>query len=297
MVVPTTRASSSLPWSWGKNDDLGLHAQVLGDGALERRGDRRGVGFLAGEDHVAALNVGRHLGVAQPQHNLTQVGHGDPVAAADIDPAQQGDMGRHAVILPSAPTGWHRDGTDRSLTWHHSWCQSGAMNLELYVENLNRQLAVAAEAGGDEARALAERLVAPLEAAIRLTLQDALAAAVEEITTELAPGSVELRLRGRDPEFVVTPPPADPSADDLAEDPDDRPPAFPEGDEGTMSRINLRMPDHLKARIEQAAASEGLSVNAWLVRAAAAALERTGPSRRPERRASQGAQRYTGWAR
>ncbi len=83
------------------------------------------------------------------------------------------------------------------------------MNLELYVENLNRQLAVAAEAGGDEARALAERLVAPLQAAIRLTLQDALAAAVEEITTELAPGSVQLRLRGRDPEFVVTPPPAE----------------------------------------------------------------------------------------
>jgi uncharacterized protein (DUF1778 family) len=64
-----------------------------------------------------------------------------------------------------------------------------------------------------------------------------------------------------------------------------------------MSRINLRMPDHLKARIEQAAASEGLSVNAWLVRAAATALERTGPSRRHERRASKGAQRYTGWAR
>ena len=108
---------------------------------------------------------------------------------------------------------------------------------------------------------------------------------------------VELRLRGRDPEFVVTPPPADSSADDLAEDPDDRPPAFPEGDEGTMSRINLRMPDHLKARIEQAAASEGLSVNAWLVRAAAAALERNGPPRRREPRASKGAQRYTGWAR
>jgi hypothetical protein len=171
------------------------------------------------------------------------------------------------------------------------------MNLDLYMENLNRQLGVAAEAGGEEARALVERLIAPLEAAIRLTLQDALAAAAEEITTELAPGSVQLRLRGRDPEFVVTPPPADPSADDLAEDRDDRPSAFPEGDEGTMSRINLRMPDHLKARIEQAAASEGLSVNAWLVRAAAAALERTGSSRRPERRASQGAQRYTGWAR
>src|SRR5512132_2738353 len=170
------------------------------------------------------------------------------------------------------------------------------MNLELYVENLHRQLVVAAEAGGEEARALAERLAAPLEAAIRLTLQDALAAAAEEITTELAPGSVELRLRGRDPEFVVTPPPADPSAEDLADGADDRTPAVPEG-EGTVSRINLRLPDHLKARIEQAAGSEGLSVNAWLVRAAAAALERDGPPRRPERRASQGAQRYTGWAR
>ena len=162
------------------------------------------------------------------------------------------------------------------------------MNLELYVENINRQLAVAAEAGGDEARALAERLVAPLEAAIRLTLQDALAAAAEEITTELAPGSVELRLRGRDPEFVVTPPPADPSADDRTRTPTTGLQPVPEGDEGAMSRINLRMPDHLKTRIEQAAASEGLSVNAWLVRAAAAALERTGPARRRERRASPG---------
>jgi len=170
------------------------------------------------------------------------------------------------------------------------------MNLELYVENLHRQLVVAAEAGGDEARALAERLVAPLEAAIRLTLQDALAAAAAEITTELAPGSVELRLRGRDPEFVVTPPPADPSGEDVAEGAGDRPPVVPEGDEGTVARINLRLPDHLKARIEQAAGSEGLSVNAWLVRAAAAALERTGPRRR-EPRASKGAQRYTGWAR
>ena len=168
------------------------------------------------------------------------------------------------------------------------------MNLDLYVENLTRQLAVAAEAGGDEARAL-ERLVAPLESAIRLTLQDALAAAAEEITTELAPGSVELRLRGRDPEFVVTLPPADPSTDEGAAG--ERPPVVPEGDEGAMSRINLRMPDHLKARIEEAAGSEGQSVNAWLVRAAAAALERGGPSRRPERRPATGGQRYTGWAR
>jgi hypothetical protein len=86
--------------------DRGPHAQVLGDGALERRRDRRGIGLLAGEDHVAALDVGRYVGVAKTQHDLTQVGHGDSVAAADVDPAQQGDVGRHAGILPwTRPTG------------------------------------------------------------------------------------------------------------------------------------------------------------------------------------------------
>src|SRR6266567_8279516 len=89
------------------------------------------------------------------------------------------------------------------------------MDLRVYVDNIHRQLVVAAEAGGDDARALAERLVAPLDAAIRLALQDVLAAAAEEITCELAPGSVELRLRGRDPEFVVTPPPVEMSSDDV----------------------------------------------------------------------------------
>ncbi|NDZ86685.1 hypothetical protein G3I23_14135, partial [Streptomyces sp. SID10115] len=82
------------------------------------------------------------------------------------------------------------------------------MNLTQYVDQLRQELAVAAEAGGDEARALAERLTAPLESAARLTLLNALSAAADEITVDLAPGSVDVRLRGLDPEFVVTPPPA-----------------------------------------------------------------------------------------
>jgi hypothetical protein len=183
-----------------------------------------------------------------------------------------------------------------------SWRHTGAMDLRPYVERIHRQLAVAAEAGGEEARELAERLVAPLDAAVRLTLQDVLAAAAEEITTELAPSSVELRLRGRDPEFVVTLAPTGPSPSDAGHDADEQTPmaalsASAEGDEGVMSRINLRMPYHLKSRIEVAAGREGLSVNAWLVRAAAAALDRSDPDRRRERRAPQGAQTYTGWVR
>jgi hypothetical protein len=181
------------------------------------------------------------------------------------------------------------------------------MNLEPYIESLRHQLEVAAEAGGDDARALAKRLVAPLEAAVRLTVQDALAAAAEEITLELAPGSVELRLRGREPEFVVSLPPAERSEEDFMESADvlgsgrraaDLGRLLPAtGDEAAISRINLRLPDSLKSRVEQAASNEGLSVNAWLVRAAAAALERTDAARGPERRTPPGAQRYTGWAR
>ena len=83
------------------------------------------------------------------------------------------------------------------------WYHNGAMDLGAYVETVHHHLMVAAEASGDEARAVAERLTAAVDSTVRLALQDALVTAAEEITCELAPGSVELRLRGRDAEFVV----------------------------------------------------------------------------------------------
>ncbi len=176
------------------------------------------------------------------------------------------------------------------------------MELRSYVDTLRHELAVAAEAGGDDARALAERLSAPLESATRLVLLEALSAAADEITRDLAPGSVDLRLRGRDPSFVVTPPPdADSPAgsdDDLAgEDawtPTSTAPES-ESEDGGTSRINLRLPDSLKARIEEAAGQQRLSVNAWLVRAADAALTQGTRNRRPPAQGPRGGQRYTGW--
>jgi hypothetical protein len=174
------------------------------------------------------------------------------------------------------------------------------MELTPYIESIHRQLEASAEAGGEDVRVMVERLLPSLDASIRLALQDALAAAADEITVELAPGSVELRLRGPDPGFVVTPPPSpslEESGDQDAERAWSQAATTPEGEEGAISRINLRLPEHLKGRIERAAAEGGLSVNAWLVRAAAAAVERTDPPRGRERRSSYGAQRYTGWAR
>ena len=181
------------------------------------------------------------------------------------------------------------------------------MQIDTYIQSVRSQLELAAEAGGEDARDLARRLIAPLESAIRLSVQDALAAAAEEITLELAPGSVELRLRGREPEFVVSLPPAESGAEDVADDQAVPPTSWRargsgsgdgEDEDVALSRINLRLPDRLKARIEEAATDEGLSINAWLVRTAAAAVERRDPVHRRESRSTpHGAQRYTGWSR
>ena len=168
------------------------------------------------------------------------------------------------------------------------------MDLTPYSENLRRELVVAAEAGGEDARALAERLTTPLESAIRLMLLDALSAAADEITRELAPGSVELRLRAGEPDFVVMAAPADEPGESTTDPPV---PAPPEGDEGATARINLRLPEQLKTGIEQAASRERLSVNAWLVRAVAAALAPDDRDRRPRQRGGRIGQAYTGWVR
>jgi hypothetical protein len=177
------------------------------------------------------------------------------------------------------------------------------MELTQYVENLRRELTIAAGVGGEDARALADRLLSPLDASVRLTLLEALSAAAEEISAELAPGSVDVRLRGGAAEFAVTPPPAPAApaaAEDAVADADVRLP-LAEGDDAAMVRINLRLPTNLKALIEDAAAGGGLSVNAWIVRAAAAGLANEGrrgarPASGPRTNRVVG-ESYTGWAR
>ncbi len=171
------------------------------------------------------------------------------------------------------------------------------MNLDSYVERLRQELLVAAEAGGEDARALAERLVAPLDSATRLILLEALSAAADEITRDLAPGSVDVRLRGRSPSFVVTPPPPEAAFDGAADSRSTAPAVRTPGDEGLTSRINLRLPDSLKLRAEEAAEREGLSVNAWLVRAVAAALEPEDRDSQSSWSGTRGRQSYTGWVR
>lgn len=182
------------------------------------------------------------------------------------------------------------------------------MNLSFYVDGLRNQLLIAADAGGEEARLLADRLVAPLESAIRLVLLDALSDAASEITSDLAPGSVEVRLRGRDPEFVVQAPALDLAEavdfaaagappHDAERAPSGSPGQVGESEEGGTSRITLRLPEPLKLRIENAAGREGLSVNSWLVRTLAGVVEPATEGARGAKRSPSGGERFTGWVR
>ena len=137
------------------------------------------------------------------------------------------------------------------------------MDITPYVDSLRRDLIAAAEAGGDEARAAAERLTLALDPAMRLALMDALSQAAAEITSELPSGSVDVRLRGREPEFVVDVPtmplPPGPPEPPAPPDPDEL------DDDGAVARITLRIPESLKARAEEMAAKSGHSLNTWLV--------------------------------
>lgn len=162
------------------------------------------------------------------------------------------------------------------------------MDLGQYVNDLQRQLLESAENGTDDTRAVAERLVAGLDSAARLVLLDVLSAAAGEITRDLAPGSVDLRLRGREVEFVV----AQPSTES---DGDDEPAATVDLDDVSTSRTTLRLPDALKAKVDEAAVADGLSVNTWLVRAVAAALQPK--QRRAAQRTLRTGDSFAGWAR
>jgi hypothetical protein len=170
----------------------------------------------------------------------------------------------------------------------------GVMDLDRYVSELQTQLAAAAENGDSDTRAVAEQLNTALDAAARLMVLGVLSDAASEITREIAPGSVDVVLRGRDPHLVVTRPPASETDSAGPSTPEVGIPAEPLDDTVT-SRTTLRLPDRLKARVEQAAAEEGLSVNSWFVRAIAAALD-PNVRRTPLREARQG-DSFTGWAR
>jgi hypothetical protein len=160
------------------------------------------------------------------------------------------------------------------------------MELSPYIESVRAGVANASSLADEHTQQVAERLGTAIESSTRLALIQALSDAAGNISAEIAPSSVELRIVGQDPEFVVSiqtsqseptllMPEPEPAGEDAAE------PSLAESEDEPVARITLRLPQSVKARVDEMATSEGISTNAWLIRAVMDALsERSGP--RPE---------------
>ncbi len=144
------------------------------------------------------------------------------------------------------------------------------MEAARFVEALERDLAQVAGFGDETTAAAAERLAVALRSAVGIRLLEALTEAALEVSAQLPGGHVEVRLAGQDPALVFV---------EEAE----QPAAGPAADDDASARISLRLPESVKAAVEQAAARESLSVNSWIVRALARAIANP-PSRGPGRR-------------
>lgn len=162
-----------------------------------------------------------------------------------------------------------------------------SMDIKPFVDALRQDLMNAAEAGGEPARAAAERLTMALEPAVRLALMEAFSAAAAEITRDLGGPVVEVRLQGREPVFVVTGAALGAPIAETGED---------EGDDA-VARITLRLPETLKVRAEELAAQRGQSLNTWLVNAARAAAGGSAPIGPGAPGRNRSAKRIQGWAR
>ena len=182
------------------------------------------------------------------------------------------------------------------------------MDLSPYLETVRHGVTSAAALGDDGTRLVAERLGGAVEASTRLALMGALSDAAAQISAEIAPSSVELRISGVDPELVVAV--AVPSAEPtlllpphetpVGEQPDAE--DMTAGEEGEpVARISLRLPASVKARVDEQADTDKVSTNAWLLRAVLDALDhrQTSPTQTVPEAAGIPSRRGTvqGWVR
>ena len=156
------------------------------------------------------------------------------------------------------------------------------MDLTPHLEAVRSDLESLAD---EQTQAGLGRLSRAVEPALQLRLLDVLGEAALELSEQLPRGHAEVRVASRDARIVY-----------VAEGPAPREEPEPSEDdeEGGTVRLTLRMPEALKAKVETAAAREGQSVNAWLVRTISRSVE--GRRLEIEFGKSKRGSRVTGWA-
>jgi len=134
------------------------------------------------------------------------------------------------------------------------------MKMSLVVDGLRSDVVSVGELGDDTVAEVADRIAEVVSRSIPSRVLDLLSEVAAEVSAELPDGRVEVRVAGDDV--------------DLAYVEDARgggaPPAGDGGevdrDRDMSARITLRLSESLKARVEEGAAREGISVNAFIVR-------------------------------
>ncbi|MCW2924584.1 MAG: histidine kinase, partial [Thermoleophilia bacterium] len=150
------------------------------------------------------------------------------------------------------------------------WRYDDVMHLDPYIERVQDDLRAAASLGNPELAHAVDHLARTLDASLRLSLIDAVGAAADELGAELAPDAVTVQLEDGAPRLVVhreePGAPAPLPATSVPEPMDD-------DDQAELARVSLRIGAALKRQVEAAAAAEHVSVNTWITRALATALQ------------------------
>jgi len=128
------------------------------------------------------------------------------------------------------------------------------MKMSLAVDGLRSDVIAVGELGDDTVAEVAERIADVLGRSVPGRVLDLLSDAAAELASTLPGGRVDIRVAGDEVTLTYVEDGPGPSAAATAD-----------GDEQS-ARISLRLGEGLKARLEQGAAADGVSVNTYIVR-------------------------------
>jgi predicted HicB family RNase H-like nuclease len=140
------------------------------------------------------------------------------------------------------------------------------MKMSLVVDELRSDLVSVAELGDETVAEAAERIATLLGRSLPARILDLLSEVAAELSSELQDGRVEIRVAGDDVHLAYV-------VDEHVQAVD--------SDGDLSARITLRLTESLKARVEEGAAGEGISVNSYITRT----LERATSTNRSRTRA------------
>ena len=140
------------------------------------------------------------------------------------------------------------------------------MKMSLVVEGLRSDVIAVAELGDDHVAEVAERIAVVLGRSAPARILEVLSDAATELSAELPEGRVQVQVAGDDVHLTYVGDTHVPSGEGESAD--------------LVARISLRLTEGLKARVEEGAARDGVSVNTFITRA----LDRATSSVRGTRR-------------